>query len=236
MHAIAYDEIHDEFSVPVPFPQAILTFRGGANGEEAPIRVIQGPLTRLKAPMRLALDPVNNEIFVPQGNELLIYPREANGNVAPIRVLRGIGAGNGGAAAVDLVHNLLVLAGGGGRGGPRFLIFNRTAQGDTKPLRTIGGPKNGLRGLGGPFAVYPPRGWIIATDDGVGEEMASDENYMAVWSVEDNGDVPPRWRIGGPKGIFQMPRGVTLNPKNKEVLVSDKRLNAVLTFSFPEIF
>jgi hypothetical protein len=84
--------------------------------------------------------------------------------------------------------------------------------------------------------VYPPRGWIIATDDGVGEEMASDENYMAVWSVEDNGDVPPRWRIGGPKGIFQMPRGVTLNPKNKEVLVSDKRLNAVLTFSFPEIF
>ena len=236
MHAIVYDEIHDEFSVPVPFPQALLTFRGNADGEEAPIRVIQGSLTRLKAPMRLALDPAHNEIIVPQGDEVMTYPRDGNGNVAPIRVLRGIRAGAGGAAAVDSVHNLLVVAGGNGRTGLRLLIFNRTAQGDEKPLRTIGGPKNGLRGLGGPFAVYAPRGWIVATDDGVGEEMASDQNYMAVWSVEDDGDVPPRWRIGGPKGVFQMPRGVVLDPKHKEVIVSDKRLNAVLTFSMPELF
>jgi hypothetical protein len=33
-----------------------------------------------------------------------------------------------------------------------------------------------------------------------------------------------------------MPRGVALNPKHKELLVSDKRKNAVLTFSFPEMF
>ena len=33
-----------------------------------------------------------------------------------------------------------------------------------------------------------------------------------------------------------MPRGVTLNPKHKELIVSDKRLNAVLTFYFPELF
>jgi len=236
MHSVVYDEIHDEFSVPVPFPQAILTFRGGANGEEAPLRVIQGSLTQLQAPMRLAVDAVNNEIIVPQGDAVLVYPREANGNVAPIRVLRGIGAGAGGAAAVDLVRNLLVLAGRGGRNGLRFLIFNRTDQGNTKPLRTIGGPNYGIKGLGGPFAVYSPRGWIIATDDGQGQEMASDQTYLGIWSIEDNGDVPPRWRIGGPKGVFQMPRGVALNPKQKEVLVSDKRLNAVLTFYLPEIF
>ena len=42
MHAIAYDEVHDEYMVPQQFGQAILTFRGGASGEEAPIRVIQG--------------------------------------------------------------------------------------------------------------------------------------------------------------------------------------------------
>jgi DNA-binding beta-propeller fold protein YncE len=236
MHAIVYDEARDEFSVPVPFPQALLTFRGAADGEEGPIRVIQGPLTQLKAPMRLALDPTHNEMIVPQGDTVLVFPQDGNGNVAPIRVLRGIKAGAGGAAAVDAVRNLLVVAGGGGRSGPRFLIFNRTAQDAEKPLRTIGGPKNGLKGLGGPFAVYAPRGWIVATDDGVGEEMASDQNYMAVWSVEDDGDVPPRWRIGGPKGVFQMPRGVVLDPKHKEVIVSDKRLNAVLTFSMPELF
>ena len=35
---------------------------------------------------------------------------------------------------------------------------------------------------------------------------------------------------------MKKPRGVALNPKHKEVLVSDMRLNAVLTFSFPEIY
>ena len=245
MHSIAYDEVHDEFYLPVPFPQAILTFRGGASGEEAPLRIIQGPLTQLTSPNRLAVDPVHNEIFVPEGNEVLVYSREANGNVAPLRVLRGPDTQLGASAvAVDNVHNLLVVAGSGpGRsegsgGGGRFLIFNRADQGNVKPKAVIGGPKSGFQSLSGPFTVYPPKGWIIAGDRGEGDagELASDQSYVGVWSVEDNGDVPPRWRIGGPKGVFQMPRGITLNPKHKEVIVSDKRLNGVLTFYFPEMF
>ena len=82
MHSIVYDEIHDEFVVPQQFGQAILTFRGGADGEEVPVRVIQGSLTQLRNPDRLGLDPVHNEIFVPQGNSVLVFPREAKGNVA----------------------------------------------------------------------------------------------------------------------------------------------------------
>ena len=35
---------------------------------------------------------------------------------------------------------------------------------------------------------------------------------------------------------LQLPRGVTLDPKNKTVIVSDKYLNAVMTFSLPEIY
>ncbi len=235
MHAIAYDAVHDEYMVPQQFGQAILTFRGGASGEEAPIRVIQGSNTRLVAPDRLAVDPINNEIFVPEGNVVLVYPREGNGNVAPIRALEGpdtqLGAG---AVAVDPLNNVLVVA-GGGRGGSRFLIFNRTDQGNVKPKAIIGGPKSGFRRLGGPFTVYPPKGWIIASDRGQGG-LVSDIAYVGVWSIHDNGDVPPRWRIGGPNGVLQMPRGVTLDPKNKSLIVSDKRLNAVMTFYFPELF
>ena len=33
-----------------------------------------------------------------------------------------------------------------------------------------------------------------------------------------------------------MPRGLTLDPKKKTVIISDKYLNAVLTFSLPEIY
>jgi hypothetical protein len=40
MHAIHYNEVRDEIVVPQQFAQAILTFRGGATGEEAPIRII----------------------------------------------------------------------------------------------------------------------------------------------------------------------------------------------------
>ena len=45
MHGFSYDPIHDEIVVNSPLSQAILVFRGGANGEEAPLRIIQGPKT-----------------------------------------------------------------------------------------------------------------------------------------------------------------------------------------------
>ena len=35
---------------------------------------------------------------------------------------------------------------------------------------------------------------------------------------------------------MKKPRGVVLNPKHKEIIVADMRLNAVLSFSIPEMF
>jgi hypothetical protein len=236
MHAIAYDEIHDEFSIPTPLSQAILTFRGGANGEEAPIRVIQGPNTMLVDPERLALDPLHNEIIIPQGKSVLVFPRDGNGDVAPIRILKGPDTELGASAVgVDTVHDLLVVAGSGPEG-QRLRIFNRTDEGNVKPKRVIGGPKSEFAGLGGPFAVYSPKGWIVASVRGGGPSLASDSAFIGIWSVNDNGDVPPHWRVGGPNGVFQQPRGVALDPKHKTIIAGDKRLNAVMSFYFPEMF
>ena len=36
--------------------------------------------------------------------------------------------------------------------------------------------------------------------------------------------------------MLKQPRGVDLDLKNKTVIVSDKFLNAVMTYYFPEIF
>jgi len=241
MHSIVYDSVNDEFTVPQQFGQAIMTYRGGAQGAEAPIRIIQGPLTQLRAPDRLDVDTVHNEIFVPEGWAVLVFERGAQGNVAPKRILRGPSEMpiNANSVAVDPINNLLIV-GNAPRGAPaRIFVFNRTDDGDAKPIRVIGGPKSGLRSLGGPVAVYPPKKEIIASNRGRGGESAvlsSAESFVGIWSVEDNGDVPPRWRIGGPNGVLQMPRGVALDPKNKALMVSDKRLNAVLTFYFPEMF
>ena len=105
-------------------------------------------------------------------------------------------------------------------------------------IKLIGGPKSHLYAFGGPFAVHPSKGEIMVSVRGPGPfaELSSDEAYVGVWSIKDNGDVPPKWTIGGPHGILRMPRGIALDVKNKNMIVSDKRLNAVLTFHFPEVF
>lgn len=247
MHAIAYDPIHDEIVVPQIFAQGILVFRGGINGEEAPLRYIQGPLTQLQDPDHVEVDPVNNEIFVPQHGHIFVYPRQATGNVAPIRILAGPHTGMGGGdqgVRVDPVHDLLIVSDSavdGSDTGARILIFNRTDQGDVKPKAIIGGPKSGLdsHGLYPAFSLYPPKGEIImsVTSRGGESRLADRDTYVGVWSINDNGDVPPRWTIAGPRGAFSAEiNGTAIDPKHREVSVADMGQNAVLTFYFPEIF
>ena len=59
-------------------------------------------------------------------------------------------------------------------------------------------------------------------------------DYIGVWSVFDEGDVLPRWKIG--LGILKNIRGVALDVANENVIVTDKTLNAILTFNVPEAF
>src|ERR1700682_4157798 len=113
MHGFGYDPIHDEIVVTSPLAQAILIFRGAANGEEPPIRVIQGPHTQIRGSAgagndRVSIDPVNNEIYIPVvPNSILVFDRNGNGDVAPKRVLAGPDTRIRGlaASAVDPVHN-----------------------------------------------------------------------------------------------------------------------------------
>lgn len=235
MHDLAYDAIHDEIVVPSPLTQAILTFRGGADGEEAPLRVIQGKKTGIKgvgAMDKVAIDPANNEILVATADhKIVVFPREANGDVAPIRELGGPdtmirfaeqreGGGNVPAIRVDPVRNLLVVPTGKG-----ILIFDRRASGNTKPLRTIMGPKAGVLGRG-QIEVYPPKGWIFGMQNG----------GIAIWHIEDSGDVAPRYRIPVKETLgLRDTLGVALDPVHKEVFVVESR-NNILTYSFPELF
>ena len=57
---------------------------------------------------------------------------------------------------------------------------------------------------------------------------------MGVWNEDDSGDVAPWWTIEN--GYLYMPRGLTLDPKKKTVIVSDKYMNSVMTFSLPELY
>jgi hypothetical protein len=248
IHDMAYDPVRDEIVVPQFFAFGILTFKGDATGDVPPIRKIFGPHTQLKLPQRLALDPVHGEIFVPQGDAILVFPRDGNGDVAPIRIIKGpdtlLGAS---ALTVDPVHDLLIASGSrpGGRGGEggdfqgeggngrgEILIFNRTDNGNVKPRGVISGKMADGATL---MTTYPPKGWILAAVKQGGRNSPAG-NYIGVWSINDNGPVPPRYTIGGPNGQLRDSRGIAVDPKHKTVIVSDKYVNGVLTYEIPEIF
>ncbi|MBI3940743.1 MAG: hypothetical protein HY315_07900 [Acidobacteria bacterium] len=240
-HAIVYDEIHDEIVVPQGFAQAILTFRGAANGQERPIRVIHGSRTQLKDPDPLAVDPVNNEIFVPEDNRVLVFAREAEGDVAPIRVLRVPDNIRLRIPGVFPAQNLLVVSGSPSQGerNNQLLIFDRRAQGDARPLRVIGGPRTTLGDDVGELRVY--HDWIVVAHTVTGKAPA-DPSWPAVsvWSVHDEGDVPPRWsmNLGKIDGVSVDVKSFDLDPKNRAIVVATGRKpnNSVLTYSFPELF
>ena len=230
IHGMAYNPVRDEIVVPQYYTFAIMTFRGDADGNVPPMRTIMGPDTRLKLPMRAEVDSVHGEIFVPQDNEILVFPVEADGNVRPIRILKGpdtqLGAGW---ASVDPIQNLLLVNDGGS-----VLIFNRTDEGNTKPKAVISGPKTMLT-ASSLMTVYPPKGIFLVAARGP-KQSDPENSFVGVWSVHDNGDVPPRWTIGGPNGILHRTRGIAVDPESKTVIASDKYLNAVFTWHVPEIF
>ncbi len=234
-HGIAYDDVRDVFMIPNFYAHAIQVFRGDSNGEVAPLRIIQGPKTLIKTPDKLMFDSVNNEIYIPQGDKLLVFAGDAEGDVAPKRILgpaRDLGAA---LVGIDPIHNLIVVAGSVARGVNRFAIFDRTASGDAQPKWVIQGPHADIRRLMGPIAISPQRG-LIVSGIRTNEELGGDDNFVGVWDMFAKGDVPPIYRIGGPNVLLQQVRGVTLDPKHKELIVTDKRINGVLTYYFPEIF
>jgi hypothetical protein len=238
MHGFAYDAPRDEIIVMSPLAQAVLVFRGGASGEERPIRVIQGPHTQIQgtpygANSQVSIDPVNNEIYVPVvPNSILVFDMAANGDVAPKRVLRGIT----GAIAVDPIHDVLMV-----NTASAMNIFDRTVSGDVKPKAVISGPKSSMRRLD--TIQVTPKGWIIAG----GGDFTAGGGFVGAWSINDNGDVPPRWKIPVQQLTGYDPYSLAIDPDHKEMIIAAAGgnrkvrptrgiMNAVVTFSWPEIF
>ena len=221
MHAIHYNEARDEIVVPNQFAQAILTFRASASGEEPPIRIIQGDRTQLEGSSGVVIDTKYNEIIM----ERQVFPIDANGNVPPSRTLKHS------VAAVDMDNDLYVST-RGGRDGTQLRIFDRNSDSD-QPLRVISGPKTMLIN---PSRIRVHNGWIVVAHDGVQSDNPNNLSFVGVWSINDEGNVPPRWSYGGPNQMLVKPRGVDLDPKNQAIIVTDKTLNAVLTYHAPELF
>ena len=234
----------------------IAAFARLAKENEPPVRSIEGQKTLISRTMHgMAFDATHDEIVVssPLAQTILVFRGAANGEEAPIRAIHGpktqiLGTGLNGndkngdvppkrilkgpdtqikaipAVAIDPIHDRMVVRSGGA-----LLIFERTASGNTKPLSSIQGPKVGVGGLPHQLRVYSPKGWIIDGSRG---------GALGVWSINDVGDTPPRWRIPvrqlADKG--EGASGIDLDPVHKELWVTSGSGNRFMTFYFPEIF
>src|ERR1039457_4360021 len=104
-YGITVDEGAQELFLTVQHDDAVVVYRKMAQGDEKPVRILEGPHSQLADPHGIALDPKNNLMFV--GNQgsakdkkipgsgkfvppsITVYPLRANGDTAPVRVLEG---------------------------------------------------------------------------------------------------------------------------------------------------
>jgi hypothetical protein len=244
MHDFSYDPMHDEIVITSALAQAIITFRGGANGEEAPIRIIQGNKTGILAVGALdkvTVDPVHGEYLITTPNqEVLVFDRLATGNAEPIRRLKGpdtglmvgrqkdgIFTGKGGnpSIRVDPMHNLLLVPvseynnTSGRIGEQKILVFDRTAAGNTKPRAVMYGADLG--------AIYAPKQRLINHERG----------ELQIWNIPDTGEVrQPILRIPAPLEARASGGVMDLDPVHKEVIIATAAGNTIITYYVPEVF
>jgi hypothetical protein len=216
---LVVDSVHQELYVAndVDGPGAILVFPLSADGNVAPSRVLEGPLTTIRGPMGLALDLVHNELIVvsykvDDEGSITTFPRTAQGNVAPIRTIQGpLTAFNRPQALVlDLVHNELIVANSffsNTLSLGALLVFPRTATGNVAPVRQITGTNTGL---------CNPIGMTL---DRVHEELfvtnaaanSACQPSVVVFARSASGNAVPLRKIGpGPNCDLNNPEGVAV--------------------------
>ena len=96
-----------------------------------------------------------------------------------------------------------------------------------------------------PYALEMPRKDLPPDTDLPSPRNSGAPGFVGIWSINDNGDVPPRWRIPVQQLTGYVASGIALDPAHKEVILSAAGqrvrptrgiMNTVITFSWPEIF
>ena len=137
-------------------PSSVTVYSRTAEGDVAPLRIIQGPKTRLNLPLGVVVDTERNVILVAndQSHIILAFSRTAQGNVAPLYTIEGplTGLRNPGAFFLDTVNDELWVTNWGDHS---VNIFPADARGNVAPARVIRTAPKGepIAGLGRPSSV-----------------------------------------------------------------------------------
>lgn len=202
----------DEFFVTNSNSNSVTVYARRANGNAAPLRTLTGNLTGLSSPSGIAVDLVNDEMFVANKTppySVTVYPRTANGNVAPLRTITGnlTTLNDPRGVSVDTLHGEIAVV---SRAGFSVAVFPRLANGDTAPVRNLATPI----GLSNPWGVV-----IDVQNDEIA--VANNGNFISVFARTANGAAAPlRTHSGSNTGFNNGPVGIAISTLFDEYIVT----------------
>ena len=201
---ITVDEQREELFLTIQHDNAVVVYNKWAEGDDAPIRLLQGDRTRLADPHGIALDTKNNLIYVTNHGSVRQHRAGADGGEGTLGRAKG--------KANWPKGEDVAIPGSGTTVPPSITVYSRTASGNAAPLRVIEGPRTQLNWAAG-IAVDPERGELfIANDQG---------DSVLVFRATADGDAAPIRVLKGPNSGIKNPTGLFLDTKNDELWVAN---------------
>ncbi len=203
---ITVDEEAQEVFLTVQHDSAIVVYRKGASGEDAPLRMLQGTRTRLADPHGIAFDSKRGLLFVTN------HGSTHDNDVSAADYLSAAEKEERSKLKNWPLDRDFAVPGSGKTLPPSIAVFAKNASGDAAPVRVITGPRTGLNWPTG-VAVDAERGDVYVTNDTT--------DSILVFDAEASGDVAPKRVIKGPKTGLKSPTGIALDLQRNEFWVAN---------------
>lgn len=179
----------------------------------APSRIIAGAATTLVAPADVAFDRVNNELYVLDDPNILVFNSASlatGGNVAPTRTLITAFAAGAAAIFIDAVNDRLFVA---DLDGAIAIYDNAHAlpTGAINPIRTIQGASTKL---GNPDGIQiDGQGRLVVSNAGnVGAAIPPSITIYSSAAIANGGNVAPVAEISGSNTGMSLPNQIVVDP------------------------
>jgi DNA-binding beta-propeller fold protein YncE len=195
---LAVDEEREELLITAQHSSSVTWFRKTAREDEPPIGVLQGEKTLLADPHGIALDTKLNVFFVANFGSAAI-PRS------------GIRSSDGPGQFWPL-GDTEMIPGSGRFMAPSITVYDKTARGNTPPLRIITGSNTQLNWPTGMFADSERGELYVANDGG---------NSILVFSTLAEGNAAPIRVLKGSRTKLHYPSSVFVDLRNDELWVAN---------------
>jgi len=194
--------------VPGYKSNSVSVYAPGANGYATPIRYINGGNTKLAGPSYLYVTS-KGKLYVSnfEGESVNVYAPGANGNVAPTQIISGpkTGITRATGVAVDDTGKIYVSnTPPGTPDGCCVTVYDKHANGNVSPIRTI---------MGGVTGLTAPDGIALDASDNVyvTEYPPNGTPSVTVFAKGANGSVAPIQTIVGSKTGIDGPAGIAVH-------------------------